>query len=436
MKNKILYILFILAFFGLTYLLNMGKKPEFTWIPTYSKYDKQPFGAFVLDKMLDASLKQTYTHSYKSVYRLLNEEYLENQNLLILTNSFDLPEEDIKDLLAYVEKGNKVLIAASYFSYDLMDTLHLSYNRSGYLGNIVDPLNIRKSMKPVYFFRTENQITSYEFPYVTMDGYFDPFIPAEATALNDSVPMEDKQSEDIRESDLSGGVSGPDSVVREDLPPVTVLAEDEFERPLLLKYPVGKGYLLLSSTPKMFTNYGVLDSVNSGFVWQTMGYLQDQPLMRTENLQRGTDQSTSPLRYILSNRALRWGLYVALLTVVLFMIFTAKRKQKVIPVIKAPENKMLSFVRSIASLYLRKNNNADMVRKKYVYWADRMKQQYGVDLINSEHDREFCISFAAKTGRDPDQIIELLGRLDSIHPDNYVTDEEMKQLIEKMNLIK
>jgi hypothetical protein len=116
------------------------------------------------------------------------------------------------------------------------------------------------------------------------------------------------------------------------------------------------------------------------------------------------------------------------------MIFTAKRKQKPIPVIKSPPNKMLDFVRSISSLYLMKNNNADIILKKYIYWGDELRRKYGLDIMNEEHDKAFIFQFSAKTGMPESDARNLFLELDGIREHTNVSDTEMMDLITKMKI--
>lgn len=67
----------------------------------------------------------------------------------------------------------------------------------------------------------------------------------------------------------------------------------------------------------------------------------------------------SPFRYFLSQPPLRWALYLSMASILLFMIFTARRKQRAIPVIREPENKSLEFVELIGTLYYQKKDHAD-----------------------------------------------------------------------------
>jgi hypothetical protein len=117
------------------------------------------------------------------------------------------------------------------------------------------------------------------------------------------------------------------------------------------------------------------------------------------------------------------------------MIFTAKRKQKIIPVINPPANKMLDFVRSIAGLYLQKNNNADILLKKQIYWGEELKRKYGIDIVNEQHDYDFYKRAATKTRQPFDDIRRLFLDLGAIGENSSVPDDEMMRLVGKMNIV-
>jgi hypothetical protein len=216
-----------------------------------------------------------------------------------------------------------------------------------------------------------------------------------------------------------------------------IISETMTKQKISLRYRIGEGNLILAANPLVYTNYGILnDSINE-YIRTHLAYLQERPLVRTEYYQIGSqgENEQSIFRYLLSERSLRWAYYLTLLTIVVFMLFTAKRKQKAIPIIKPPANKMLAFVRSIANLYLLRNNNADIVRKKYIYWADEVKRRFGIDIINENHDRNLYTRLASKTGQSADELRRLLIYLRAIDEETVMSDEDMMQLITKMNTI-
>ncbi len=406
MKKALLYLLALAALFVLLYSLEASREPEFSWHATYSRYDKQPFGTYVFDRLVGASFPQPYRTTYQTLYQLLYDDTLRHHNLLLVGHYYYSEAEELTDLLNYVSAGNTVLIAADEYGYTLLDTLLLQqeYNHSSW----VSELSLQQdSTTTIHFVADSAAPAAYTIPRALC-----------YTAFRTKKKLEAADSVTLRQPHL----------------PATVLVEDENGGAVLLKYTFGKGRLLLSTTPKLFTNYGILDTLNSGFVWHTLGYLQDQPLLRLDSSAEDPVEQ-SPLRYILRHRSLRWGLYVLLATLLLFFIFTAKRRQRPVPIIKKPVNNLRQFAYSIAALYLQKNDNADLIRKKYIYWADRLKRTHGIDIINEAHTPDFIARFAAKTNRQADECAALFRQLDAVTDNSHVPDEVMKDLITKINNI-
>jgi hypothetical protein len=379
------------------YQLNKDAPVQHSWDPTFNKEDKQPFGAYAFDKLLEKSWKKGYTHSYQSITNLNEEGDLEDANLLIVTKKFKIYKEELAVLYDYIERGGTALIAADVFPNEITDTLHLfiEYDYSAFSN-----FNLTvEQPKDTFRFSSPNLSgETYLLPVSMVSFYFT-------------------------------GANRIDSVYK--------VLEMNRKKNVMLRFPMGKGNLILSCTPLLFTNYGILNDSIAGFIGNTLAYLQDKPLIRTEYYGVGSqgNLTRSPFRYLLSQPPLRWALYTALLAVLLFLIFTAKRKQKVIPVIKSPANKLLAFVNSIAALYIRKNNNADIVRKKQTYWAEDLKRRYGIDIINENHDGDFYQRFSHKTGQTSDNVRSLFSQLDSIAENTAVSDEIMMNLITKMNII-
>ena len=144
----------------------------------------------------------------------------------------------------------------------------------------------------------------------------------------------------------------------------------------------------------------------------------------------------SPFRYFLSQPPLRWALYLSMVSILLFMIFTARRKQRAIPVIREPENKSLEFAELIGTLYYQKKDHADLVRKKYLYFAEELRREIQVDVEEVAEDERSFGRIARKTGMEA-------GGNSRVHPRGEaggvrrrsISEKEMKRLVDKMNEI-
>lgn len=73
--------------------------------------------------------------------------------------------------------------------------------------------------------------------------------------------------------------------------------------------------------------------------------------------------SQSPLKYILQNRGLKYAYFGLLILGLLYLIFGAKRRQKIIEITRTNENSSVEFVKTLSRLYERQNQNEKLVSK-------------------------------------------------------------------------
>lgn len=200
---------------------------------------------------------------------------------------------------------------------------------------------------------------------------------------------------------------------------------------------VGEGEVILVSTPLLFTNYGILDGDNATYLFRLLSQMKGLPIVRTEAyFEEIPEQQQSPLRYFLSQRPLRWGVYLTMITLVLFMIFTARRRQRPIPVMKEPVNKGLEFTELIGTLYYQKKNYADLVCKKFIYFAEELRRSIQVDVEDDSDDNGLCHRIALKTGLEEEKMRTFFRSLRPvIRGDREISEESMKVYIDGMNEI-
>ena len=113
-----------------------------------------------------------------------------------------------------------------------------------------------------------------------------------------------------------------------------------------------------------------------------------------------------------------------LFTILLFLIFNARRRQRVIPVYKAPRNHNIEFVKLIGTLYWQRHDNNDLLQKKYATFVDAIRHSTAADITNIADDEENS------------QTIETLKQLRFLVSNELqVSDPEMKKAIDSMNEI-
>jgi hypothetical protein len=116
------------------------------------------------------------------------------------------------------------------------------------------------------------------------------------------------------------------------------------------------------------------------------------------------------------------------------MIFTAKRRQQVIPVVRPPANEMLRFTQLIGNLYYQRKDYKDMLQKKYLYFCTEIKHANGLDLQLDEPDEDLCRRLSDKTGQDFREVWPSFRELKYLLRENVPVDEtSMMRMIDNMN---
>lgn len=403
MKGSRWFIIFIVGFLLLMFAVEYHLPKKFVWRPTFSHYDEQPFGCAVFDSLLSASLPCGYALSKKTFYQLEQEDTMRNRGIIAVAQDMVLSDIDVKALLKMAERGNKVMLASTMFSRYLKDTLNFD--------------SYRHYFSPMTFKKYATSLRVKDSIYWVGDSAVYPrrtfcFYPQLC-------------------SSYFWGDSLPENVL------ARKAADTLRYRPVAMSCPVGKGEVILVSTPLILTNYGMLDGGNSAYIFRLLSRMGELPVVRTEAYTKETAEvQQSPFRYLLSRRPLRWALYLTMIGIVLFMIFTARRRQRVIPVVREPANKSLEFTELIGTLYYQKNDHANLVRKKFTYFAEELRREIQVDIEEVADDEHSFGRIARKTGMDAEKIGAFIREVRPvIYGGRTISAEQMKLYIDKMNEI-
>ena len=204
-----------------------------------------------------------------------------------------------------------------------------------------------------------------------------------------------------------------------------------------------RGKLIMASTPLLFTNYGILDRAANVYLMRLISRVDNVPVVRmdgdaelTINGERKEADAQSPLHFFLQHPPLKWAIYLTLATVLLFYIVTARRRQRVIPVVRGKRESELEFAWLVSKLYLHCHDNADLVCKKRALFADALRSALDVDIFDRKADAVSVATIAACSGQDAERIKALLLDLRLVGEGEVkMSDKEMKRLIDQMNEI-
>ena len=201
----------------------------------------------------------------------------------------------------------------------------------------------------------------------------------------------------------------------------------------------GKGKIVVVSMPLLFSNYGILNDTIRPLVLRLLSQCSDLPMVRYDpsliSEMEQDEQEDSPLHYLLANRPLRWALYLALATVILFVLFSARRRQRVIPVIKPPVNHMMDFVKRIGGIYYKRHDNVDLLIKKYVTFGNELRTKAMINVDDYDHIDDELQSLSTRTGIPFKELQQQIYDVWSATNASSINDKRLQQLIDAMNNI-
>lgn len=392
-RHELKYFIFLGLAILVYILIKVFSPRHFDWHVTLHRYDKNPFGAYVLNEVLkDLFPKDTVWHSHKTIYELY-DTIDHPVNLLSVSSSFHPSDEDLAAMLCNIADGGSAFISAKYFDYTLLDTFSLAVETPYYYNNWNDPESDTVMLR--FTHPTLSDDLAFLFPRTNTDDYF----------------------------------SHLDSTA-------TVIAVNDKDYPITIHLPWGHGHLYLNSTPFTFTNAYMLPGNNPAFISRSLSLLPQNDLLWTEYYQSGRLESYSPLRFILSAEPLRWAYYLTVFALLTFMFFEAKRKQRIIPVIKPLTNTSLEFVTTIANLYYQNGDHKDIAHKKISYFLEHIRTRYWLDT--SQVNRTFIRTLAGRSNHLYEDIEHLFKLIEQLEGQPAITALELitlNEAIEKFHRI-
>lgn len=355
---------------------------------TLAHEDKNPYGTFALNELLPAVFpEQVIQHSYETLYEI-KDSLKRSGNILIISTQFRPSREDTEALLKHVGQGGAAFISAQNFWGDFNDTLQFS--TTDYLfrdGNIFN----QKDTAYIHFVNPELD-TAKQFYYRrdNIHNYFNHF----------------------------------------DTTRTTVIARNDLGNPVSLHLRWGKGSIFLNSTPLAFTNIYLLAQENHEFVSSSLSHLPVQGIEWTEFYHVGRMEAGTPLRFVLTNEPLSWAYYLTVVTLLVFMVFEMKRKQRIIPILKPLQNTTLEFVSTIGNLYYQNKEHRSIAEKKIVFFMDQVRTRYW--LSTTKLDESFIQMLSKKSGHAEETVRALIKTIVNIRQKSQLSAQELMELNKKI----
>ena len=373
-----LYAIIFVALVAVLAIMQLTRKEVTDWRKNYELNSKTPFGLYIFNKESSSIFKNKITKISETPF----EYYRANpkkkaHNILIIEQSLD--QSSWRKIVQEAKKGADVMIFQEHLYGFVLDTLKIG-----------SPANVN--------FEESNTVKLTDLKF-----------------KNDSIVI-----------DKLPGRSGFYGVGKE----VEILGLNNSSSKKIganfIRRKVGKGAIYIHTEPLVLTNYYLLEKQNYRYTQDVLSYLPDRETIWFN--EKADVTSSSEMRYILSQPALRNAWWLFLAGMILFIFFTAKRKQRIIPTIEPLQNKSVDFVKSIGNLYLQEGDFHDMMAKKAQYFLHKVRLELLLDT--SQLNDDFVRKLNLKTGVSIDKITEAVGLMKkAIDPYSSV----MKEDLERMN---
>lgn len=382
------YFLGLLVVVIVFVVYEINRPVPINWETSYHHLHTRPFGSYALHQLMKeepVSLQATF----KTNFELIVNDSIE-AHLLIMANTFTTTDQDAETLLNYVASGKTVMIHAL-----------------NYQGALADSLNLKVSEKLSFSLASDIEKMLVDPP------------------KNAILFKGEDEAEQISEIAMTVNFI-------EYQEPAEVLATNQYKEAVLLGYEIGKGKLLVSTTPLLLTNYFILQARKAMTAEKLMGFFpQGEAILHNEFYEMGNMEESTPLRILLREDALRSATYLAMFTGLLFLVFKSKREQRAIPIISPLRNTSLEFAQTLGQLYYRQLNHQKLAHKRLLFWKDYVYRHFLIPL--SHWQDEHMNELAHKSGKPKENIQALFLLFEKVDQKGMISKEELLELEKQLN---
>lgn len=108
------------------------------------------------------------------------------------------------------------------------------------------------------------------------------------------------------------------------------------------------------------------------------------------------------------------------------MIFNAKRRQRIIKIIKPLPNTTVGFVKTVSNLYFETQDHKNLIEKKITYFLEKIRTDYHLDTSNLND--EFIEKLSSKSGRKKELVKKTIGYINWLRSKNEFFEENLINL--------
>lgn len=370
----------VLVLIGLimTLLYEFREIPDVEWKVKYDLDDKDPYGYWLFENLMKEVFDSSTIVRPDSTFSF--DDYHQEKSLYVkISGNFNPDLQEVKKLHNYLERGNEALIITNRLS-GAMDSIINGQDYYLY--------SWRDTMISVFWEEEElqkdsvgqNYLHYYEElqdPRKTRFQRFDQF-------YNDTIPSNTRW-----------------------------LATDHEYFLIYGRFNLETSPIFIHSVPELFSNLALRQKDMVAHLINTMSYfnpaiviLDDRKDVNSGSIKR----DESPMDYVLSQTSLRWAYYLGVLTLLLYIVFRSRRRQRIIPLLESYDNTSLDHVSMIASLYESQQQHGFLINHMKSIFYQKMEDRYFI----SATDKDYVNKLSKKCKIPKAEIEILLNRFDKV----------------------
>lgn len=180
--------------------------------------------------------------------------------------------------------------------------------------------------------------------------------------------------------------------------------------PNMVRVPWGKGQIYFHTVPVVLTNHYLMQPTQREYAEAVLGHMHEghiyyddanqRPEYDYDGNRRSGGLEESALSYVLSQPALRWSLMLMLATLLAYVLFRAKRRQRIVPVLEPNTNSSLDFLQTIGRLYFLQNDHKKLASKKMRLFLSFIRGRYHISTQTLDDNLQAHIARKAQVPLD------------------------------------
>ena len=394
-KTLKIFIASLVGVIVLIILLDGMRVKPVNWQPTYSLDKKNPLDLYIFNQEVEHFFPaKTFHRINTTFYQYLWENKDIPRNYLIIKSS--AYQELDTAMLNSVKKGSNLFVNAEFTDSGFLDSLGITCTDLSYMAPLTDTDSVQLHLT----------MSDWKNKSLKIKSFFSTYF---------YVGLNNKTSAILGEMKFSNG--------------------DVFPSFIRIKY--GKGLIFLHNQSVAFTNYALLQTQSSAdYVAHLLAYLPKNLetvwLVQDQTLKSQQEANRTPLSVIFKYPALRATWLIMLYGLLLFVLFNAKRRQRIVPIIKPLKNTTIEFAQTIGNLYFQSESATNITAKKIIYFLDKIRNRYYLDTKTL--DEEFEKRLQAKSGKDLQLIKNIVYQINKFNKNKYAEQDQLillNDLIEK-----